>query len=626
MKKIDSKRIIGIILAFIISISGGFCFGLHMEQTVQAEAASQKISAKKKTVEVGTTFKLKIKNAKDKFTWKSSNSKVAKVKTKSGKSTKITAKKAGKATITAKSGSTSFKCTVTVKAKEGKETTVTTTPEPTPEPTPELTPEPTPEPIPEYTVNSDSSTILNLPVGKSMQLKFTAKEVRRFYVHDADSQYVDITSDGFVTALSGEGKTVTIHIESKDYNNYHCKVNIVEGGSKTEDPTLTPTATPIPTGTEVPTTTPEPTVTVVPTTTPVPTVTAEPTTTPVPTVTEVPTTTPVPTVTEAPTTTPEPTATEAPTVTPEPTVTQTPTATPEPTPDPKGKGDLNSALYDPADLSATVELGKKYGLLTSHKREAYQNHLDYSIEDERGFIKACRDALEHGAESFTITFRGYDCDHWWNIFCEKLNNQSELSGYTANGYTASLDDRNHKITIRPQYKDAWKAIIYLRYAGYEADDDIKKLLNAAISLAQEAIDAVGIDEKDVLLYVNNRICSMTTYSDPIPTEHDCPQRDASGVFYYGDGVCESYTAAMRIILNILGLENDTIVNKKGSHIWNRVLIGDTWYHIDVTWNDVEKAGGGFYNSYFMLTETELIKKSGESKDPLAHSWYNLYYR
>ena len=313
-------------------------------------------------------------------------------------------------------------------------------------------------------------------------------------------------------------------------------------------------------------------------------------------------------------------------MTPEPTVTQTPTTTPEPTPDPKGKGDLNSALYDPTDLSATVELGKKYGLLTSHKREAYQNHLDYSIEDERGFIKACRDALEHGAESFTITFRGYDCDHWWNIFCEKLNNQSELSGYTANGYTASLDDRNHKITIRPQYKDAWKAIIYLRYAGYEADDDIKKLLNAAISLAQEAIDAVGKDEKDVLLYVNNRICSMTTYSDPIPTEHDCPQRDASGVFYYGDGVCESYTAAMRIILNILGLENDTIVNKKGSHIWNRVLIGDTWYHIDVTWNDVEKAGGGFYNSYFMLTETELIKKSGESKDPLAHSWYNLYYR
>ncbi|MBO4421352.1 MAG: hypothetical protein J5783_05945 [Lachnospiraceae bacterium] len=596
MKKNRLNKILGVLLAVALSLSGGFFTGLEMNVTVQAEAATQKISAKKKTVEAGKTFKLKIKNAKGKYTWESSNSKVAKVKIKSGKSVKIVAVKAGKATITAKRGSTKFKCTVTVKEKQGSGSTVTATPTPTAEPTPVV--------IMEHSVSSDSSTVLNIAVGKSMQLKFPAKEVRRFYVHDADKQYVDVTEDGLVTAKAGEGRTVTIHIESKDYNNYHCKVNILKSGSKVENPTPQPTVQPTSVVTTVPTYVPVPTATTVPTYVPVPTVTSAPTYVPVPTAT------PTPAVTEAPTTTPAPTVTEAPTSTPE----------------PSGKGDLNGERYDPAKLSATVSLGSTYGLLSPHTREAYQKHLEYSIEDERGFIKACRDALEHGAESFTITFRGYDCDHWWNIFCEKLNNQSELSGYTANGYTASLDDRNHKITIRPQYKDAWKAIIYLRYDGYETDDDIKKLLNAAISLAQEAIDAKGNNAYDVLLYVNNRICSMTTYSSPIPTEHDCPQRDATGVFYCGDGVCESYTAAMRMILNVLGLENDTIVNKKGSHIWNRVLLDGTWYHIDVTWNDVEKLGGGFYNSYFMLTETELLSKNSSSKDPLAHSWYNLYYR
>ncbi|MCR4993564.1 MAG: hypothetical protein K6A45_11005 [Lachnospiraceae bacterium] len=596
MKKNRLNKILGVLLAVALSLSGGFFTGLEMNVTVQAEAATQKISAKKKTVEAGKTFKLKIKNAKGKYTWESSNSKVAKVKTKSGKSVKIVAVKAGKATITAKRGSTKFKCTVTVKEKQGSGSTVTATPTPTAEPTPEV--------IMEHSVSSDSSTVLNIAVGKSMQLKFPAKEVRRFYVHDEDKQYVDVTEDGLVTAKAGEGRTVTIHIESKDYNNYHCKVNILKSGSKVENPTPQPTVQPTSVVTTVPTYVPVPTATTVPTYVPVPTVTSAPTYVP------------------EPTATPAPTVTEAPTTTPAPTVTEVPTATPEPS----GKGDLNGERYDPAKLSATVSLGSTYGLLSPHTREAYQKHLEYSIEDERGFIKACRDALEHGAESFTITFRGYDCDHWWNIFCEKLNNQSELSGYTANGYTASLDDRNHKITIRPQYKDAWKAIIYLRYDGYETDDDIKKLLNAAISLAQEAIDAKGNNAYDVLLYVNNRICSMTTYSSPIPTEHDCPQRDATGVFYCGDGVCESYTAAMRMILNVLGLENDTIVNKKGSHIWNRVLLDGTWYHIDVTWNDVEKLGGGFYNSYFMLTETELLSKNSSSKDPLAHSWYNLYYR
>ncbi|MCR4625150.1 MAG: hypothetical protein K5795_04155 [Lachnospiraceae bacterium] len=570
MNRSGRKRIIGIVLAFIISLSGGFGYGMQTEKTVQVQAATQKISAKKKSVTVGKSFKLKIKNASGKYTWTSSDSKIAKVKTKKGKSTKIVGVSAGKAVITAKRGSAVFECTVTVKAKSSG---TAATP----------TPEPTPEPIPEYAVATDNSTVLNLPLGKSLQLKLSGKEARRFYVHDSDMKYLEVSSDGFVTAKSGEGTTVTIHIESKDYNNYHCKINITKG-----------------TGTQV---------------------------TPKPTATPAVTLTPKPTAAPAVTSTPVPTVTAAPTATPTPKVTAAPTATPKPTSKPvNGEGDLNGELYEQDKVSAVVSLGSTYGLITSHTREKYQKTLEYSIEDERSFIKACRDALEHGVESFTITFRGYDCSHWWKIFREKLKTQSELSGYTANGYTGAFDDKNHKITITPEYKDVWKAVTYLRYDGYEVDDDIKKLLNAALDLTNEAIAAVGNKPEDVLLYVNNRMCSMTTYSDPIPTEHDCPQRDATGVFFYGDGVCESYTAAMRLVLNILGLENDTIVNKKGTHIWNRVLLDGVWYHIDVTWNDVEKYGGGFYNSYFLLTEDQLIKKSGESKDPLAHSWYNLYFR
>ena len=131
MKKNRLNKILGVLLAVALSLFGGFFTGLEMNVTVQAEAATQKISAKKKTVEAGKTFKLKIKNAKGKYTWESSNSKVAKVKIKSGKSVKIVAVKAGKATITAKRGSTKFKCTVTVKEKQGSGSTVTATPTPT---------------------------------------------------------------------------------------------------------------------------------------------------------------------------------------------------------------------------------------------------------------------------------------------------------------------------------------------------------------------------------------------------------------------------------------------------------------------------------------------------------------
>ena len=284
--------------------------------------------------------------------------------------------------------------------------------------------------------------------------------------------------------------------------------------------------------------------------------------------------------------------------------------------------------YDYNTMSSDIDLGNTYGLLLSRSREPYQKSMEFTIEREDEFVKACRTALEHGVEQFTIKFRQFDSQYWVNKFVDRIHYYSDMSGYTADGYSYSRDDAAHTITFWPAYKDVWKAVTYLRYSGYEADSNTKKLLNAAMQLTNDAIDANPGDTKAILLYVNNRICEMTTYTQPIPTESDCPQRDATGVFFYGDGVCESYTAAMRLVLNILGLQNDTIVNKGGTHIWNRVMLNGTWYHIDVTWNDVEDTWhGGYDNSYFLLTEPELIKKSTASDDPKErndHLWYNFY--
>lgn len=74
-----------------------------------------KISSKKATITVGYSKTLTVKNASA-VTWSSSNKKVATVNKKG----KVTGKKVGKATITAKVGSASYKCSVTVKANSIK--------------------------------------------------------------------------------------------------------------------------------------------------------------------------------------------------------------------------------------------------------------------------------------------------------------------------------------------------------------------------------------------------------------------------------------------------------------------------------------------------------------------------
>ena len=84
-------------------------------------ASSIKLSAKKATLTVGKSKTLTLKKGKKKLSgvkWSTSNKKVATVK-----NGKVKAKKAGKATITAKYKKKKYACKVTVKAKTKKQTT-----------------------------------------------------------------------------------------------------------------------------------------------------------------------------------------------------------------------------------------------------------------------------------------------------------------------------------------------------------------------------------------------------------------------------------------------------------------------------------------------------------------------
>lgn len=79
--------------------------------TLESHAASKiKISKTKASMTKGKTMQLKVKGTKKKVKWSSSKKSVATV----SKNGKVTAKKSGKATITAKVGKKKLKCKVTV--------------------------------------------------------------------------------------------------------------------------------------------------------------------------------------------------------------------------------------------------------------------------------------------------------------------------------------------------------------------------------------------------------------------------------------------------------------------------------------------------------------------------------
>lgn len=98
---------------FSLCLTVMLCLILALPAPVSAASASIKLNATKKTLTVGGSVKLKatVTGKSKTVTWKSSDSSVAAV----GKTGKVTAKKAGKATITAKANGKTAKCVVTVK-------------------------------------------------------------------------------------------------------------------------------------------------------------------------------------------------------------------------------------------------------------------------------------------------------------------------------------------------------------------------------------------------------------------------------------------------------------------------------------------------------------------------------
>ena len=99
-----SKRVKAII-AFVLAI------GLIISTpNFYAAAASPKLNKKAVTVTIGNTAELFVKNTTKTVKWSSSNKAVAKVDADG----EVTAKKAGKAKITAKVGKKKYKCNVTV--------------------------------------------------------------------------------------------------------------------------------------------------------------------------------------------------------------------------------------------------------------------------------------------------------------------------------------------------------------------------------------------------------------------------------------------------------------------------------------------------------------------------------
>ena len=100
----------------------------------------------------------------------------------------------------------------------------------------------------------------------------------------------------------------------------------------------------------------------------------------------------------------------------------------------------------------------------------------------------------------------------------------------------------------------------------------------------------------------------------IHTENTLESHKATGVLKNHIALCSGYTDAMAIFLNKINVPNYKI--STDSHIWNVVNLDNTWYHLDMTWDDPVLDTGReiLIDEFMLITNNELKEKNTGQHD------------
>lgn len=78
----------------------------------------------------------------------------------------------------------------------------------------------------------------------------------------------------------------------------------------------------------------------------------------------------------------------------------------------------------------------------------------------------------------------------------------------------------------------------------------------------------------------------------------------------GSAVCDGYTEAYMDLMNRAGVPCVIVVSEEMGdvgHAWNLVKLGESWYHVDLTWDDPTPDSPGRVNyDFFLKTDREML--------------------
>ncbi len=175
-------------------------------------------------------------------------------------------------------------------------------------------------------------------------------------------------------------------------------------------------------------------------------------------------------------------------------------------------------------------------------------------------------------------------------------------------------------------KNVVKVLIEYTISRQEAEKKLKAADAAADSIIAEINDSMS--EYDIVKLFHDRVITATDYS----------LTSADGSNIYGtlvgkSALCQGYAKTFTYLCNKAGIQSLLVTGEADSepHMWNMVKVDGSWYHIDLTWDDANRAQDAEFIRYDYLNVPDSVINrsrtiySQEYSYPKASSLKANYY-
>ena len=253
-----------------------------------------------------------------------------------------------------------------------------------------------------------------------------------------------------------------------------------------------------------------------------------------------------------------------------------------------------------------------------YKRDYNFNYVkrtdDFTPSNYQDLLDIYYTVLNSGVDEFSF----YCTDEYSSCINDVdslANNQKVLS--TINNFVHPFNSFRH---LETSYDDYGK--VTLKVEHIYSNNDIK-LIEAEVKDIENEIWSESMSNEDKIKAAHNYIINNNKYDKDRSDNNIVKYKSdtAYGSLLEGYSLCGGYTDAMELFLEDMGVKSYKISSE--NHVWNAVYLNNTWYHLDLTWDDPITTDGSDILEYnfFLITTSELneLEKEQHNYDKNVYS-------